>query len=602
MDDVSRMAAQMNEKLYRENVVENNRRCSLALLTIGMLYVLLPVLEALHVYTLGIRVIGITMCCIGLINAGIYLFARRTAFSHRYLQFLILLGITVSSGFVFFFYPLTAAFITYGPILVSATYYNTRLIKRTSFCSWLLYALLLWSNVLLEASNETMRAFHAFQEFSLWSMPEEVLMNLFIPQSIFFAVTTFIFMGMVEKGKSLLAKRSAMAAEMAIVDSEVKIAAEVQQASLPEKQFASPDKNLSVRVYIRPAKDVCGDFYDYFVRGDDCFFLIADVSDKGIPAAMFMMKAKTALRSALLTAPGLREAVVFANDILCDENGNCMFVTLWMARLNLKTGVGEYVNCGHLPPMVKHGDGSVTMLENIPCLMLGAFEDAVYPAYPFILESTDTLLLFTDGLTDAMNRTNEPFGEKRLRQAAGQINAAAEDFCSELMQYVDAYADSERQFDDITLMSLRLRAPQKPHCEELSVSAAEEAAGAIMDRVNGVLAEYGCPESIRRSIDVVIDELYTNITDYALDAAHNTFTVSFTVSEGFFRFVTTDSGAPFNPLEYQSAPAEELPIGGLGISLIRELSDKTEYSYENGCNRFVFYKVWPENDGTAAEA
>lgn len=245
------------------------------------------------------------------------------------------------------------------------------------------------------------------------------------------------------------------------IDAELAFAKEIQHSALPSVFPPYPNhKEFDIWATMHTAKEVGGDFYDfYFVNEETLAFLIADVSGKGIPAALFMMKSKALLKSYAETGMSVEEVFIHANEELCEGNDAGMFVTAWMGMLNIKTGRIGFANAGHNPPLVKHADGSFEYLRSRPNLVLAMMEEIPYRKNEVQLQSGDVIYLYTDGVTEAMNQQEELYGEERLSQILNaNSDAGPEELCAKVKADVDAFAGETPQFDDITMLCLRYHA------------------------------------------------------------------------------------------------------------------------------------------------
>jgi sigma-B regulation protein RsbU (phosphoserine phosphatase) len=219
-----------------------------------------------------------------------------------------------------------------------------------------------------------------------------------------------------------------------------------------------PDhKELDIFASMNAAKEVGGDFYDFYLVDDSKLaFIIADVSGKGIPAAMFMMTSKNLIKSLATEGHGISTVINAANNKLCENNDANMFITAFMGCLDLKTGKLEYVSAGHNPPLVKHGDGGFQYLPKSKTIVLAAMEDYPYRAHELQLEPGDIIYAYTDGVTEATDSNNELYGEPRLKDALNIQNwSSMEDLCKAIKKDVDAFVGDAPQFDDITMLAIR---------------------------------------------------------------------------------------------------------------------------------------------------
>ena len=241
------------------------------------------------------------------------------------------------------------------------------------------------------------------------------------------------------------------------IDAELAFAKAIQHSALPSVFPPFPNrKEFDIRACMHTAKEVGGDFYDfYFVDKNTLAFLIADVSGKGIPAAMFMMTAKTLLKSYAESGMGVAEVLTQANNKLCESNDAGMFVTVWMGYLNTKTGEVTYANAGHNPPFIRHADGRVDVVKSRPGLVLAGMEGIRYRTNTVQLKPGDLLYLYTDGVTEATDAENNLFGEARLQAVLQQkMSGDIQTVCTQVKEDVDRFVGEAPQFDDITMLAL----------------------------------------------------------------------------------------------------------------------------------------------------
>lgn len=241
------------------------------------------------------------------------------------------------------------------------------------------------------------------------------------------------------------------------IQSDLKIAREIQETILPKEFTPFPHENsFDMYAYMSAAKYVGGDFYDFFPIDEDRLgFVIADVSGKGVPAAIFMAISRTVIRAIALSENSAAMCMKRANEILCKESVNDMFVTVFYGILNIHTGAVTYCNAGHNPPVIMRQDKSVSFVPLTNDRILGALEDSVYHEKELRLLPGDSLFLYTDGITEAANKNNELFGEKRLldccRELAGQ---SSREIVEQVTETVGGFVVGAIQSDDITLLTI----------------------------------------------------------------------------------------------------------------------------------------------------
>lgn len=236
---------------------------------------------------------------------------------------------------------------------------------------------------------------------------------------------------------------------------ELDIATKIQQAILP--QHWPEHDSYTLWGKMRPAKEIGGDFYDHFPVAEGMQgIVVADVSGKGIPAGLFGMVSKTLLRSAAThSALDMGKTIARVNEDLCVGNKTCMFVTLFYALFDPRTGRLEFVNAGHPPPLLIHSDGQVNHLQDTKDMALGVMEGLDYQIASVQLSPGDTLLMFTDGVTEAMNAANEEFGKQRLSVLFCERPPISPGQAVEsVFNAVDEFAHGIEQFDDITCVAL----------------------------------------------------------------------------------------------------------------------------------------------------
>lgn len=244
------------------------------------------------------------------------------------------------------------------------------------------------------------------------------------------------------------------------IDAELQYAKDIQMSALPhiEPNFVGRD-SYELYACMFTAKEVGGDFYDfYYVDDKHLAITIADVSGKGIPAALFMMESKTMLRNMIESGMSIEEAMTSANERLCENNDANMFVTVWVAIIDLETGHLEFGNAGHNHPVIRKKNGSFEFLKSKPGMVLAGMDGVRYRKNEYELDDGDVIYFYTDGVTEATNRNNELFGDDRLISALNETyreNITSEEICLSVKKSVDEFVNDAPQFDDITMVAFR---------------------------------------------------------------------------------------------------------------------------------------------------
>ena len=377
---------------------------------------------------------------------------------------------------------------------------------------------------------------------------------------------------------------------------ELEFAKNIQFSALPSKFPAFPDvKEIDLYATMDTAKEVGGDFYDFYtLPGGRIAFLIADVSGKGIPAAMFMMRAKTLIKN--LAEEGLPVNEIFnrANDQLCEGNDAGMFVTAWLGVLDTRTGFVAYANAGHNPPLVYRKGSGFEYLRGRAGLVLAGLPEMRYAAQEFTLAPGDRIFLYTDGVTEATSTAKELYGEARLQKFLSENSAlSAKEMLEAVKRDTDEFVGEAEQFDDMTMLMLDYYGAASSMAEK-TFPARVDAIGTVLAFIEGELEKADCPPKTMTQIDVAVEELFVNIANYAYGEESGDATIAIGVQDGVATIRLTDSGIPFDPLKKEdpdvTLSAEKREIGGLGIYMVKKTMDSVAYAYESGKNILTITK------------
>lgn len=403
------------------------------------------------------------------------------------------------------------------------------------------------------------------------------------------------FNHMAEQVQNYITNLASVTAEKERIRTEIEVASRLQADMLPRAENAFADrKEFVLDASMTPAKGVGGDFYDFFLLDEDHLVLVmADVSGKGVPAALFMVVSRMLIRSHIMSGVSLTQAVEEMNDSLCKNNKNGMFVTAWIGVLTISTGELAFINAGHCRPLIRHADGFCEYVTFLSGLVLAGMEEAEYKQSQIHLKKGDTILLYTDGVTEATSVKKELYGEKRLRRAAGVLfPLTPKELLGRIWEDVDRFQRDAEQFDDITMLAVTYNGNG---LEEKTGKPEMENIKEFTDFVSGVLKENEVSMKTDTKIQMAVDEIFSNICYYS-GAKEVTVGVRVTGKEKkevmlFFE----DDGMAYNPLERPDPDVEELlenrKIGGLGIYLVKKRMDLVEYEYREGRNRLTIYKT-----------
>lgn len=382
-----------------------------------------------------------------------------------------------------------------------------------------------------------------------------------------------------------------IAAEKERIHAELQVASQMQADMLPDSgKILAGSREFTLCAKMLPAKEMGGDFYDFFmVDEDNLAFLVADVSGKGVPAALFMVVAKTLLKNRTRSAACAAQAFTDANEGLCQDNYNDMFVTAWMGVLTISTGRLVFVNAGHTRPLIRQKNGSYTYLTERSGFVLAGMEDVQYTQQELHLEAGDALFLYTDGVTEANDIEHRLYGEERLAKILNkEPDLPPQETLNAVWEDVMCYQGEAEQFDDITMLAFYYKGngyqtktgkPDMANIEEWN------------SFVDGILKEKNFPQKEMAKIRIAVDEIFSNICYYS---KAKTVTIGCRVDEEEATLYFEDDGIPYNPLNRPdpdiSESAETRKEGGLGIYLVKKRMDSLHYEYVEGKNRLTMVK------------
>ena len=381
------------------------------------------------------------------------------------------------------------------------------------------------------------------------------------------------------------------------IDKELEYAKQIQLSALPTNFPEGEEYNIYAEMIA--AKEVGGDFYDFYKLNDTTVaFLAADVSGKGIPAAMFMMTAKTIIKDLAESGMPVNEIFTRANEKLCENNESGMFVTAWMGVLDITTGNLQFANAGHNPPLLKRANGNFEYLKTRAGFVLAGMEGVRYRAGELTLSPGDRLFLYTDGVPEATNTENKLYGEDRLLTFMNQNSTVdAVTLLPALKSNIDEFVGEAPQFDDITMLMFDYKPKEGgANMTYQTFPAKVEALSDVLGFVDRTLESYECPMKIQTAICVAIEEVFVNVAHYAYGDGEGDMMlgIGFDEESRDITFRMSDKGTPFDPLKKPdpdiTLSAEEREIGGLGIFITKKTMDTVSYAYENGENILTMIK------------
>ncbi len=379
---------------------------------------------------------------------------------------------------------------------------------------------------------------------------------------------------------------------------ELGLATSIQKHMLPSIFPAFPERQeFDIHASMTPAKEVGGDFYDFFLIDDTHLGLvIADVSDKGVPAALFMMASKIMVQNFALLGFSPKEVISRVNRQICMNNQDMMFVTIWLGVLDLETGDLVATNAGHEKPIIKKPDGHFEILNDKHNLVVGSFDNSPYSEYHLHLEKGSKLFVYTDGIPECMNDQGQFGMERTLETLRKYEDLPAREITENVLKDLTSFRGSHDQFDDITMLCIEYRGPAS-HKKHVTIPADIKKIPEAISPILEALEKAGADHKAAYKIEMALDELLTNVASYAYGQGSGNIDIDYEVSEDpkAITISIVDSGKAFNPLEAEdpdiTTPLAERRAGGLGLFIVKKTMDEIDYKRENGKNVLTFKKT-----------
>ena len=425
---------------------------------------------------------------------------------------------------------------------------------------------------------------------------------------------------------------SRVTAEQQRTAAELEIASSIQASTVPSDFSSFIERyHLDIAATLQPAREVGGDFYDVFDAGEHRVgFIIADVSGKGVPAALFMMRALTEIREQMIFRGDVGEALTLANQTLCEHNDALLFVTAFACVLDTQTGRVQYANAGHNAPWLRHGqqrgwlgqaagapdatntpgtsDATAASTLGIPGtpsapepadttgtaahpnLVLGVLDGVIYRESSIDLAPGDGLFLYTDGITEAMDAEGQLFGQGALEDALREADTLdAAEAIKHVSRSVARFVSGAAQADDITMLAFSWNLP----VSSISLPPDDRALDDLFDFIDKACVQAGCGKRVVFDLKLVLEELFVNVAHYGFPEGQPRQSVHVEAAAdrnaGVLHITISDAGVPYDPLAYQSQKVDvelgaDNKVGGLGILLVRERTDGISYERIGGRN------------------
>ena len=604
------------DPLFHETEVQANRLGCIVLFNSGLILGIMLLLMVTGIFPLPEDLI-VTPAIYALVEITVLLVISRLVKNDAWwLKYLMVIAMTFVYARLDSILTHKAAILMVIPVVFSSRYFSRRLTIVTSILCIGCFALsaaygatrgLIDLNIVTMDKGTVMTATGGFLGAAVGNagalnqqafndmLVKNTLMYNYLPKFLMFSVVSVISCNIAKRGRDMVITQHDKDVKSARIESELSVATRIQAAMLPSTFPAFPNRSdFDVYATMTPAKEVGGDFYDFFmIDHRHLGIVIADVSGKGVPAALFMMASKILIKNYAMTGMDPKDVLEAVNEQICSNNREEMFVTVWLGVLDLETGLLSASNAGHEYPVFKKPDGVFEVIKDKHGFVIGGMAGVKYSQYEIQFEPGAKLFIYTDGVAEATNAGHELFGLDRIAEALNaNRDGTPQDVLESVGRSVEEFVAGEPQFDDLTMLCLEYKGKggSEMDSKEMTVEATVENIPAVTDFVNAELEALGCSMKTQMQIDIAIDELFGNIAHYAYDPSVGPATVRVEVDDDPLSVVITfiDHGKPYDPLSRTdpdvTLSAEEREIGGLGVFLVKKTMDDVSYEYRNGQN------------------
>ena len=416
----------------------------------------------------------------------------------------------------------------------------------------------------------------------------QVFIYNYLPRALLLTLIFIVSNSLNIRTYKLLVKEIHVNSEQEKTKTELDVAKDIQMATLPTEFVTSED--VEIQAELKAAKTVGGDFYDYFLLDNDHIaLLIADVSGKGIPAAMFMMKTITCFRNCVSIDKSPEEVLREVNRIINKGNDSNMFVTCFYAVINTKTGEMRFANAGHNPPVVGQKQ-DYHFLKCKPGFVLGPLKDVFVTNETYQLKNGDTLTLYTDGITEARNSKGLFYGEDRLLAVFNnKTYSCLVELHHTLKDDIERFVDGEDQADDMTYITMKYHGDKYLFKEQI-FKGEKENLPKMISLIEDFAHEMNIETGFINNLCVVADEMLSNIIKYGYAEFTDDIFIRllYNVDQNEFVMTIIDRAEKFDPFSVDNKPLEgnisKRKEGGLGILIVKKLMSEYAYDYINHKN------------------
>ena len=468
------------DEMFRETEIQANKLAALILFCSGIIIGLILVLTAFGLFLLPMESVFSPLIQALAEVVILIVVCRVVKYRAWWLKHLLMLAIIFVYARLDCVVTHKAAILMVLPVVLSSRYFSRRVTVFTSLVSTVAFA-----------ASAVYGATHGMININIVTMDEGITLITtggflgdtvknagvsdamlikntmlfdYLPKWLMFSIATIVSCNIARRGRDMVVTQHDKDVETARISTELNLATRIQADMVPNIYPAFPDRReFDVYATMDPAKEVGGDFYDFFLIDDDHLcLLMADVSGKGVPAALFMMASKIILANNAMIGKSPAQILTDTNAAICSHNREEMFVTVWLGILEISTGKLVAANAGHEYPVVKHGDGSFEVLRDKHGFVIGGMAGMKYKEYELTLEPGSKLFLYTDGVPEATDAESNMFGADRMLEA---LNEKKDGTTVEILKHVrasvDGFVKDAEQFDDLTMLCMEYRGPEK---------------------------------------------------------------------------------------------------------------------------------------------
>ena len=468
------------DEMFVETEAQANKLAALILFCSGIIIALILVLTAFGLFLLPME--SVFSPLIQALAEVVILIVVCRAVKYRawWLKHLLMLAIILVYARLDCVVTHKAAILMVLPVVLSSRYFSRRLTVFTSLVSTVAFAAsavygathgMININIVTMDAGISMTTTGGFLGDTVKNagvsdamLIKNTMLFDYLPKWLMFSIATIVSCNIARRGRDMVVTQHDKDVETARISTELNLATRIQADMVPNIYPAFPDRReFDVYATMDPAKEVGGDFYDFFLIDDDHLCLVmADVSGKGVPAALFMMASKIILANNAMIGKSPAQILTDTNAAICSHNREEMFVTVWLGILEISTGKLVAANAGHEYPVVKHGDGSFEVLRDKHGFVIGGMAGMKYKEYELTLEPGSKLFLYTDGVPEATDAESNMFGADRMLEA---LNEKKDGTTVEILKHVrasvDGFVKDAEQFDDLTMLCMEYRGPEK---------------------------------------------------------------------------------------------------------------------------------------------